>query len=258
MNSRKAGRPTLGEAKLVQRAITSDPEIEEFLRKNPSINASDVFRKAIRGMMPRDSDSIRLSKLSEEISDLRARLSIKEAEYESLRKRVEERERIQLDLRLERDCHAWYLRSLEQTGVFRIINSEAVDPVQFVESEISTGSIKKYEVQITDGKARLTDKASQTARRMLKHFLHGDVLEPIPARTWIVPSLENLRSSYGISIDFEKFQDDFLAGRTSGDLPLEYFQRYKPAIINDSIKAEIKHRMEPQYRTVLLDTGDAK
>ena len=47
MTARKAGRPTLGEAKLVQRAVTSDPEIEEFLRKNPSVNASDVFRRAV-------------------------------------------------------------------------------------------------------------------------------------------------------------------------------------------------------------------
>jgi hypothetical protein len=258
MNSRKAGRPTLGEVKLVQRAITSDPEIEEFLRKNPSINASDVFRKAIRGMMPRDSDSIRLSKLSEEISGLRGKLSIKEAEYESLRKRVEEKERIQLDLQLERDCHAWYLRSLEQSGVFRAISSEAVDPVQFVQNEIDSGSIKQFEVQITGGRAKLTERASSATRRLLRQFLQGDSLEPIPARTWIVPSLDNLRSSYGISIDFDQFQEDFLGGRITGDLPIEYFQRYKPAIINDSIKAEIKQRMEPQYRTILLDTGGTK
>lgn len=255
MNKTKAGRPTIGESKLVQRAITSSPDIEEFLRKNPSINASDVFRKAIHAMMPRDSDSIRLTKLSEEISGMRAKLSIKEAEYESLRKRVEERDRIQLDLRLERDCHAWYLRSLEQSGVFRVFSSEAVDPVMFVQNEINSGSIKHYEVQIANGKVKLTERSTPNARRRLRQFIHGDVLEPIPARTWVVPGLEALRSTYGISIDFNQFQEDFLANLISGDLPIEYFQKFKPAIIKESIKTEIKMRMEPHYRTISLDAG---
>ena len=255
MTSRKAGRPTLGEAKLVQRAITSDPEIEEFLRKNPSINASDVFRKAIRGMMPRDSDAIRLSKMAEEISDMRAKLSIKEAEYESLRKRVEERDRIQLDLRLEQDCHAWYLRSIVQSGVFRVMKSDAVDPVSSVQDEIRTGSIKSYEIEITDGKARLTQKATPSTRKLLRQFLHGDNLQPIPPRTWVVPVLENLRSSYGISIDFNRFEKEFIENQSIGDLPIDFFRQFKPAIIQDSIKAEVKARMEPHYRTISVDTG---
>ena len=150
MTAKKAGRPTLGGSKLVQRAITSDPEIEGFLRKNPSINASDVFRRAVHSMMPRDVDSIRLSRLAEEISQMRAGLSIKEPEYESLKRRVEEREKVQLDLRLEQDCHAWYLRSLVQSGVFRIMTSDRIDPVSMIQEDIQFGIVGRNEVIVQD------------------------------------------------------------------------------------------------------------
>jgi hypothetical protein len=253
----KAGRPPQGDKKLVQRAVTSDPEIEEFLRKNPGVNASDVFRRAVHSMMPRDIDSIRLSKLAEEIADMRVSLSIKEAEYNSLKRRVEEREKLQLDIRLEQDCHAWYLRSLVQSGVFRIMVSEAVDPVSFVEDEIRSGSIKPGEISINDGTARLTDKASIQTRKRLRRFLtdRRNVLVPIPRREWVVPILDTLRSGYGISLEFEAFEKEFLLNQSMGDLPLDYFRRFKPIIIQERLKSEIKSRMEPSYRTISLETG---
>lgn len=257
MTAGKAGRPSLGETKLVQRAVTSDPEVEEFLRKNPSVNASDVFRRAVHSMMPKDIDSIRLSKLAEEIADMRVSLSIKEAEYSSLKRKVEEREKLQLDLRLEQDCHAWYMRSLVQSGVFRILRSEAVDPVSFVEDEIKSGSIRPGEIEIQDGKARLTDKASMQTRKRLKRFLsnRGNALVPIPSQEWVVPTLDTLRSGYGISVEFEEFQKEFLLNQSMGDLPLDYFRRFKPTIIQERIKSEVKSRMEPEYRNFTLEAG---
>ena len=257
MTARKAGRPSLGGTKLVQRAVTSDPEIEEFLRKNSSVNASDVFRRAVHSMMPKDIDSIRLSKLAGEIADMRVTLSIKEAEYSSLKRKVEEREKLQLDLRLEQDCHAWYLRSLVQSGVFRTLKSEAVDPILFVEDEVRSGSIRPGEIEILDGKARLTDKASPQTRKRIRRFLtdSGNALVPIPSREWVVPILDTLRSGYGISVEFEEFQKKFLHNQSMGDLPVDYFRRFKPVIIQERIKSEVKSRMEPTYRTIHLEMG---
>ncbi|MDS0256448.1 hypothetical protein ApAK_01950 [Thermoplasmatales archaeon AK] len=255
MNSRKAGRPTIGGSKLVQRAITSDPEIEEFLRKNPSINASEVFRRAIRSMMPRDSDSIRLSKLAEEISRMRSSLSMKEAEYESLKKRVEERERVQLDLRLEQDCHAWYLRSLVQLGIFRIMRRDPMDPLKIIEDEIRAGVMKASEISYENGRIRLTDRASPRTRRLLRNFMKGDILVTIPGSEWVTPSQDSLRSQYGLSIDFPLFEREFMANPSMGDLPLEFFRQFKPLIVENRIKAEVKARMEPSYRSIPVEVG---
>lgn len=255
MVERKAGRPTLGNKKLTQRAITSDPEIEEFLRKNPSVNASEVFRRAVRSMMPKDVDTIRLNKLSVEISEMRVTLSIKEAEYQSLKRRVEEREKIHLDLRLERDCHSWYLRSLIQAGVFRVIGRGPETALQIIQREIDEGSIKRFEFEISGEWVCLTGKASSATRRRLKNCLKGDIIMPIPAMSWVVPDLDRLRSQYGISINFEDFQEAFLENQSMGDLPLEYFARFKPAIIQDRIKSEVKGRMEPEYRKFTVETG---
>ena len=194
-NHGRIGRPTLGDRKLVQRMITSDPEVEEFLRRNPSVNASDVFRRAVHSLMPRDIDSIRLSKLADEISQMRVSLSIKEAEYNSLKKRVEEREKLQLDLRLEQDCHPWYLRSLVQSGVFRVMRSESVDPVAMVMEEINAGTIREYEVEISDGRASLTDKATPQTRKRLRQFLRdrNNTLWPL-IWSWAGRSMKSCRS----------------------------------------------------------------
>ena len=94
VNNRNIGRPSLGDKKLPQRTIMSDWEIEQFLKENPGVNASIIFRRAAHSIMPKDADTIRLQKLAQEISDERAVLAIKEAEYNSLKARIEDRERI--------------------------------------------------------------------------------------------------------------------------------------------------------------------
>jgi len=256
-NHGRIGRPTLGDRKLVQRMITSDPEVEEFLRKNPSVNASDVFRRAVHSLMPRDIDSLRLSKLAEEISEMRVSLSIKEAEYSSLKKRVEEREKLQLDLRLEQDCHPWYLRSLIQVGVFRVMRSESVDPVAMVMEDIRDGTVKESEVQISESRVVLTGKATLQTRKRLRQFLRdrSNILVPIPSREWVVPILDTLRSGYGISIDFDEFQKEFLLNQSMGDLTVDYFRRFRPAIIQDRVRSEVKARMEPEYRHFTIEAG---
>ena len=79
---------------------------------------------------------------------------------------------------------------------------------------------------------------------------------PIPRREWVVPILDTLRSGYGISLEFEAFEKEFLINQSMGDLPLDYFRRFKPIIIQERLKSEIKSRMEPSYRTISLEMGD--
>ena len=258
--NKRMGRPSLGDRKLVQRMVTSDPEVEQFLRQNPSVNASDVFRRGIHSLMPKDPDTIRLSKLAEEISDLRVDLAIKEAEYNSLKSRVDDREKLQLDLKLEQECHAWYFRSLVQAGIFNVRRRPTIDPDPVIrdylnEPDPEKRKIHKYELESTDRGWKLTDRATSATKRLLSSYIGRDgYLVPMEGTTYLTPSESDLYDRYSLRLDYKMFEKEYLSNLKIDDLPLEYFKQFSPIIrgttqeMERSIKRETKQKMMPFYQ----------
>ena len=109
---RRAGAPSKGYKKKLLRSVVTDPDIEEYLRNHRELNASDIFRWAINSMMPKGDTRIMLDKVEREASDLKIQLKMKELMVQELKNKLEYEESIKLDLRLEEDCGAWYLKDL--------------------------------------------------------------------------------------------------------------------------------------------------
>ncbi len=258
--NKRMGRPSLGDRKLVQRMVTSDPEVEQFLRQNPSVNASDVFRRGIHSLMPKDPDTIRLSKLAEEISGLRVDLAIKEAEYNSLKSRVDDRTKLQLDLKLEQECHAWYFRSLVQAGIFNVRRRPTIDPDPVIrdylnEPDPEKRKIHRYELESADRGWKLTDRATSATKRLLSSYIGRDgYLVPMEGTTYLTPSESDLYDRYSLRLDYKMFEKEYLSNPKIDDLPLEYFKQFSPIIrgttqeMEGSIKRETKQKMMPFYQ----------
>ena len=254
------GRPSLGDRKLVQRMVTSDPEVEQFLRQNPSVNASDVFRRGIHSLMPKDPDTIRLSKLAEEISGLRVDLATKEAEYNGLKSRVDDRTKLQLDLKLEQECHAWYFRSLVQAGIFNVRRRPTIDPDPVIrdylnEPDPEKRKIHRYELESADRGWKLTDRATSATKRLLSSYIGRDgYLVPMEGTTYLTPSESDLYDRYSLRLDYKMFEKEYLSNLKIDDLPLEYFKQFSPIIrgttqeMERSIKRETKQKMMPFYQ----------
>ena len=253
------------------RQVTSDVEAELFLKKNPHLNASLIYRQAIHAMMPRDNDTIRLNNLALEISDLRSELAIKEAEYNSLKSRVDDREKLQLDMKLEQECHAWYFRSLIQAGIFNIRKRPTIDPDSIVreyleETDPERKRIHRYEVELTEMGWKLTDKATSATKKLLSNFLSRDGhLVPVEGITYLSPSESDLYDRYSLRIDYKNFEKEYLNNQRIEDLPLEYFKQFSPMIRSnsqereDSIKRETKQKMMPFYQNPPeISVGEAK
>lgn len=140
------------------------------------------------GTKSQSSDEARLHQLDRDIFDTRQKLAILESEWKSVNARVEDKARISLGINLETDCHAWYLRSLVQSGIFRVMKRESIDPVPIVEQLIAEKKIHLYEVEETPNGLRFTDKAtSKTIRMFKRHLGDGNTLVPSEPETWVVP-----------------------------------------------------------------------
>jgi hypothetical protein len=225
--------------------------------REKALNLGPMMEDAVLLACGEDPEEIELLKLEKEIAELQTELAPKMARAKYLRESLQTKRRLQIDLSIERDCHAWYLRSLVQSGVFKVVRMDSIDPIPMIMDDIRSGIIREHEVEISDGKAKLTDRATPQTRKRLRQFLvdRGNNLKAIPPKEWVSPDLETLRSTYGISLNMEDFQDEFLRNQSIGDLPVDFFARFRPAIIQERIKAEVKARMEPEYRNFTLETG---
>lgn len=242
------------------RQVTSDVEAEAFLKKNPHLNVSLIYRQAIHAMMPKDNDTIRLNNLAVEISDLRAELAIKEAEYNSLKTRVDDREKLQLDLKLEQECHAWYFRSLVQAGIFNIRKRPTIDPDSIIreylnEPDPEKRKIRRYELESTDKRWKLTGRATSATKRLLSSYIDREgYLVPMEGATYLTPSEPDLYDRYSLRLDYKMFEKEYLTNPHIEDLPLDYFMQFSPMIRGntrereDRIKHETKQKMMPFYQ----------
>lgn len=189
----KRGRPSSGENKKIQRQITSDPLIEVFLREHPDYNASEIFRNAIFALMPKGDLRIRIDSLEREISDLKIKIKMKELELQELKNKIEFEEKIKLDIRLEEDCAAYYLRDLLLSK-------------NIVVSKVSFG-------------------------------------------TYIEPKINKIKLKFRINFDDRGLVKESKFDQNSRliIMPIDFYKRFKPQILDNETKEIVKKRMRPEY-----------
>lgn len=248
-NSRP-GRPTEGLRRKGRTNITLDPEVEDFIDELGShFNVSGYCNRALWALKSQSSDEARLHQLDRDLFDTRQKLAILESEWKSVKARVEDKARIRLDISLETDCHAWYLRSLVQTGIFRVMKRESIDPIPIVKQLIAEKKIHFYEVEETRDGIRLTDKASNRTLRMFsKHLGKENTLISSEPETWVVPYESELTDKYFLRIDYKQFRQEFLTNQSISEAPTEFFKQFSPRILTESVKRETKQKMMPFYQ----------
>ena len=260
----KVGRPSVGEKKLPIRSLTSDPEVEIFLKEHPGINASEVFRRSIRALMPKDSHVIRLEKLAKDISEMRSDLAVKEAEYQSLKKEIDDREKIKIDLRLEEDCDAWYLKNLMERGVIREVLPDPITPESFMPMLTGQNSHVKEDTVFKDGRWRIVDNPHPDSLKAISRtglrVDHGIIIEAKSRPPYLVPNEQELASRYGLWVDQASLLSVFGEAEQASDISLEILKKFRPRILDDKIRTGVKRKMEPLYmnppQVKLSDRGE--
>ena len=246
----KPGRPTDGLRRKGRLNLTIDPEVEDFVDElGPHFNVSAYVNRSLWALKSQTSDEARLHQLDNDIFETRQKLSILENEWKSVKARAEDKARIRLDISLETDCHAWFLRSLIQSGIFRVMKRESVDPVSIITQLISEKKIRAYEVEGTPEGLRLTDKAANRTIRMFSKYLgKGNALVPSEPETWVVPLENDLINRYFIRINYEQFKTEYLNNQNISDAPTDFFKQFSPRILSESVKRETKQKMMPSYQ----------
>ena len=171
---------------------------------------------------------------------------------------VQRKKRLQTDLLMERECHGWYLRSLVQSGVFRVMHKESVDPSTVINQLLADGNISKSDIESTGNGWRMSRTASRKALRYLSIFLdkNGNI-SPTRETAWVTPCRDDVLSKYSISLDFDKFSNEIISNNQIGDEPVEFYLHFNPRIVSDRVKAEVKKKMEPEYMPARVEVTDA-
>ena len=246
----KPGRPPEGLKRKGRLQITIDSEVEDFIDGLGShFNVSAYVNRSLWALKSQTSDEARLRQLDNDIFETRQKLSILESEWKSVKARVEDKARIRLDINLETDCHAWYLKSLVQSGIFRVLKRDPIDPIPIVKQFLAEKRIHAYEIEETDKGFKLTDKATNGTFRILRRHIGKDnLLIPSEPETWLVPSANDLIERYFLRMDYETFRREFLGNQNISEAPTDFFKQFSPRILTESVKRETKQKMMPFYQ----------
>ena len=246
----KPGRPPEGLKRKGRLQITIDSEVEDFIDGLGShFNVSAYVNRSLWALKSQTSDEARLRQLDNDIFETRQKLSILESEWKSVKARVEDKARIRLDISLETDCHAWYLKSLVQSGIFRVLKRDPIDPIPIVKQFMAEKRIHAYEIEETDKGFKLTDKATNGTFRILRRHIGKDnILMSSEPETWLVPSANDLIERYFLRIDYETFKREFLSNQNISEAPTDFFKQFSPRILTESVKRETKQKMMPFYQ----------
>jgi len=235
------------EDRKIPRSVSIRQSIDRLVRES-GIDLGTIIEDAVLMSCGTDPEEIELKKLEKEISKLKSELAPKISREEYLRQSVRRKKRLQTDLIMERECHGWYLRSLIQSGIFRVTRKESVEPSGVVQQLISDGNISGSDIEHTEKGLKLSKNASRKAFRYLANFLDKDGnINPIEEKVWVTPGKEDLLSKYSISVDFEKLSSAIMSGIPIGDEPVEFYTQFNPRIASERVKIEIKKKMEPEY-----------
>lgn len=171
------------------------------------------------------------------------------AEHMRLESEINSRKQLNLDLNLEKDCGAWYLKSLLQEGKIRKYVPKVPD-LHVLREVLEEKGQAIFEKDSRISMSGISDQHYQDLRRFFgKRGMDlkksGDlVIRPERFKPTIDPPSgpgPKLRLKW---IDFTR---DFLAGTISSDSLLEDFKEYDPKIVSESLKNEVKKSMTPFY-----------
>ena len=245
------------EDRKIPRSVSIRQSIDR-IAKEQGIDLGSIVEDAVLMACGSDPDEIELHKLEKEISRLKSDLAPKISRASYLRESVQRKKRLQTDLLMERECHGWYLRSLVQSGIFRVIRKESVDPSAVIKQLLVDGNISKSDIESTGNGWRMSRTASRKAERYLSIFLDKEGnLPPTRESAWVIPGQEDVLSKYSISLDFDKFSDEIISNSQIGDEPVEFYLHFNPRIVSDRVKAEVKKEMEPEYMPARVEVTDA-
>ena len=247
-------RPSLGKDKKPSRHIISDNDIEIFLHDHPEINASEVFQNTIRSMMPRGPVEIRLESLKKRKPEIERQLNEINPEIARLEERIHSQNRIRLEVVLEADYEAWYLRHIVQAGIFQILKVQYPNIEQTISDWLFERKVTPAEIVEKSGEKFLSKDAFLFLKTHLERLKALDGSKIIQPGIWahLSPSESDFRVAgrYNIRFDYSVFQSDWKAGKISGELPVSFFKSYKPKIFDLHLKREIKKMMEPEYMEI--------
>ena len=266
----KIGRPAVSpKNKKMTRTVTTDFAIEEYLSNHPEISASKLFKQAVRSQIPNDPAEVQLEKLKEELGKLEKRRNEIYPEIERLEKNIEDKKRIKLQLKLEEDYEAWYLRYLVDHGIFKTIyiKETSVEPV--LESMIKRKDITREDIVEKHGKLFInisTKNSTMVYRRLTsKGFMDPNTheLHSIPGHYEFNTLPDDLQVKYHVKIDYEKFKEDFSTEKISSDMPVSFFKEYNPRVLStwddsskkyvSNLKEEIQKMMVQEYQAMAVD-----
>lgn len=239
-------KPTVQDRK-IPRSVSIRESVDK-LAKEHGIDVGQITENAILLACGSDPEEIELLKLEQEIRKLKAQLAPKLSRYEVIKESVTRKRVLQTDLTIEKECHAWYLRSLVQSGTFRVMRSDPVDPGPVVSQLLRDGYIKPEDIETANGQRRISGNASRKSRRYLDQFLdaNGNITTR-EGKTWITPSNEDMLKKYQVSLNYDDLAKEIIENTHIGDEPLEFYMQFNPRITSDSVKREIKTRMLPHY-----------
>ncbi len=245
------------EDRKIPRSVSIRQSIDR-IAKEQGIDLGSIVEDAVLMACGSDPEEIELQKLEKEISRMKSDLAPKISRAEYLKESVQRKKRLQTDLLVERECHGWYLRSLVQSGVFRVMCKESVDPSTVIKQLLADGNISKSDIESTGNGWRMSRTASRKAERYLSIFLDKEGnISPTRESAWVIPGQEDVLSKYSISLDFDKFSDEIISNGQIGDEPVEFYLHFNPRIVSDRVKAEVKKKMEPEYMPARVEVTDA-
>jgi len=248
-------KPTVDDRK-IPRSVSIRQSVDRMAKEH-AIDLGQIVEDAVMMACGSDPEEIELGKLEKEISRLKSDLAPKLSRLAYLKESVSRKKKLQNDLMMERECHAWYLRSLVQSGIIRVMSTESVDPSNIVKLLIKEGSISSSDVEPEGTGWKISSSASAKGKKYLSNLVDKDGnLVPTESRTWVSPSKDDLLSKYSISLDFNKLSSEVMAHQI-GDEPVEYYMQFDPRIVSDRVKAEIKKKMEPHYISASVEVTDA-
>lgn len=252
----RVGRPNKGTVKKPSRTLNSDHEIEDYLLHNPQVNASEVFRTAMRALMPKDQEEIRLKEIEDHIMETESHLGIMKMEREKIKKNLERRKRLRIDQRIETEMGAYYLRSLYLQGAF-VPNKSKYPLADYINREIERGHYKKeyFAIDSPDKIKLLTDDRKVRIELSWYFKVEDNYVLPFPSK--LISEEKEYRDRYFLAFEdnkFEKFVSEIIHDNIpKGELPIDYFLQFKPYVISERLKNDLRKRMEAEYLTMDIE-----
>lgn len=256
----KVGRPK-GKERGPTTSLVSDPEIEEWLKRHPEINRSQVYRSAMRVLMPNEGIDERIERIEEEIDELNVSLAAAKSSLDQLKREKAKRDAIQLEMKLEEDCHAFYLAKLIREGKVRTetrVRPTQEQMVAIVKREYGNDAVISKEgspaLNIEYIRSSRKDLVREVLPRLSKVYGITTLSVQDPRLsiddTFYRPRLsldwKRFEDFYHIKIGkFDKFEKDIVSGHLS-DASLDVLKGYDLKMW-DSLKTEIKDLMRAEY-----------